>query len=149
MEVGVLPRKFLWKLEEVDVLPWTFVESFMEVHGSFHCRWKGKLPLLPSVAAATNIFRGSFHELPYTPTYLTYFHEYDKPPAASTKLTLTLTLTLSWSCFYGSWPTSNLGTMEVDGSTWKECVASMEDGAACIEARLIPTCMEVNLLQWK
>ena len=38
-------------------------------HGSFHCRWKWKLPLLPSIAASTNILRGSFHELPYTPTY--------------------------------------------------------------------------------
>ena len=38
--------------------------------GSFHCRWKWKLPLLPSIATSTNIFRGSFHAHPYTPTYL-------------------------------------------------------------------------------
>ena len=40
----------------------------MEVSESFHCQWKRKLPLLP-IAASTHIFRGSFHELPYTPTY--------------------------------------------------------------------------------
>ena len=41
----------------------------MEIHGIFHCRWGRKLPLLPSIAPNTNKMLGSFHELPYTPTY--------------------------------------------------------------------------------
>ena len=50
----------------------------MEVSRSFHgSTWKFKFPLsmeveasiFPSIAACTNVFRGSFHELPYTPTY--------------------------------------------------------------------------------
>ena len=69
VEVGLLPWKFPWKLVEVDILPWKLVEASMEVQGSFHLRWKWKPPLLPSIAASTNMFRGSFHELPYTPTY--------------------------------------------------------------------------------
>ena len=70
LEECLLPRKFPWKLVEVYLLPWKLVEASIEVHGSFHTRWKGKLPLLPSIAASTNVPRGSFHELPYTPTYL-------------------------------------------------------------------------------
>ena len=65
VEVDLLP----WKLVEVDLLPRKLVEASMETDGSFHCRWKRKLPLFPSITASTNIFRGSFHELPYTPTY--------------------------------------------------------------------------------
>ena len=58
-----------WTLVEVYSFPCKLVEASMEVHESFHCRWKWKLPLLPSIAASTNIFRGNFHDLPYTPTY--------------------------------------------------------------------------------
>ena len=65
----------------------------MEVSGSFNvstckflCRWKWKLPLLPSMAASTNIFRGSFHELPYTPIYFYLPSRVHKLPAASTRL---------------------------------------------------------------
>ena len=49
------------------VLPWSLVEASMEIHGSFYCRWRWKLALLPSTAVSTVIFRGGFHELPYTP----------------------------------------------------------------------------------
>ena len=69
VSVDLLSWKFPWKLVGVDLLPCKLVEASMEIHGSFHCRWKWKLPLLPSIAASTNIFRGSFHELPCTPTY--------------------------------------------------------------------------------
>ena len=55
--------------EEVDLLPQKLVEVSVEVQGSFRCQWTWKLPLLPSIAAATNIFRGSFHERLYTPKY--------------------------------------------------------------------------------
>ena len=69
VEVGLLPWKIPWKLVEVDFLPWKLVEASKEVHGSFHYRWKWKLPLHPSIAASTNIFRGSRHEFPYTSIY--------------------------------------------------------------------------------
>ena len=58
-----------WKLVGVGLLPWKLVEASMEVDGSFHCRWKWKLPLLPSIAASTNILAESFHDLSYTSTY--------------------------------------------------------------------------------
>ena len=63
------PWKFAWKLVEVDLRPWKLVKVSMEIHGSFHCRWKCKVPLLPSIAASTNIFRGRVLERPYTSTY--------------------------------------------------------------------------------
>ena len=86
MQVSLLRWKFPWKSVEVDLLrnsmeipmevggtvgllPWKLVKASIEVHGSFRCRWKLNLPLLPSIAPSTNIFRGSFHELPHTPTY--------------------------------------------------------------------------------
>ena len=47
------------------LLPWKLVEAPMEVDGSFHLRWKWKLPFLPSIAASTTIFDGTFHELSY------------------------------------------------------------------------------------
>ena len=84
----VLPWTFLLSSQEVSIevnfLPWTLAETsrtYMEVSGSFdekkrtlvevstevlrsfHYQWKWKLPLLPSIAASTNIFHGSFHEL--------------------------------------------------------------------------------------
>ena len=75
------PWKFPWKLVEVSLVPWKLVEASTEVDGSFHCRWKWELSLLPSSAASARIYRGiSFHQLPYTPTLIirtsTYFHEY-------------------------------------------------------------------------
>ena len=272
MEVGgsrFTSMEFPWKLVEMDSLPWKLVEASMKMHGSFHCRWKYKLPLLPSIAASTNIFRGSFHELPYIPTYIlpltctsitnfqlllkdlrklpptsvrstvlarkfpqnfpgistevillpwkllcfhtsfggigytsmeismetggntlipmdvsgsfhgstwkfpqsveveasiastnifrgsfhlytaSYFHEYHKLPAASTRLTLTLTLIWSYLQEAGVLPTS-LGAHE---STWKKVVVSMEAGATCMKAGLLPTCMEVGRsfhgIRWK
>ena len=103
------------------IYPWEFAPTsmatsmkiillkfYMEVHGSFHCRWKWKLPLLPSIAQLPRIYSVevsmSFHMPLHT---FTYFHEYHKVGAASTRLTLTLTLTLRWSYLHGSWPTSN------------------------------------------
>ena len=123
VEVGLLPWKFSWKLVEVDLLTWKLVEASMVVHGSFHCRWKWKLPLLPSMAASMNIFRGSFHcfhqlHLPliysmeasmsfHIPLHTSiYFHEYHKLPPVSRRLTLALTLNRSY--LHG-----------IDGSTWK------------------------------
>ena len=68
MEVG-WNRFTSMEVRGIDLLPWKLVEASMEIHGNFHCRWKWKFPLLPSIASSTNICRGSFHELPYTPTY--------------------------------------------------------------------------------
>ena len=61
--------KHPWKSVEVDLLPWKLVEASMEMHRSFHSRWKWNHPWLPSNAASTNIFRESFYELPHTSTY--------------------------------------------------------------------------------
>ena len=136
-----IPRK----LVQVDLLPWKLVKASMEVRGIFYCRWKWKLPLLPSMAASMNIFRGSFHcfhqlHLPliysmeasmsfHIPLHTSiYFHEYHKLPAASTRRNLTLTLTraltLSWSYLHGSWRSNSPGSwwwieafMEVDEAT--------------------------------
>ena len=69
VEADLLRWKFPWKSVEADLRPRKLVEASMEVHGSFHCRWKWKLPLLLPIAASTDIFRGSVHELLYTPTY--------------------------------------------------------------------------------
>ena len=58
--------------------------------GSFHCWWKWKLPLFPSMGASTTIFGGSFHELPrYSilsdrlPPNSNHFHEFRKLPVVS------------------------------------------------------------------
>ena len=59
---------------ETRLLPWKLVEASTDVHGFFHCRWKWKFPLLPSIAASTNIFHGGFHEIPYTPTDFHLLH---------------------------------------------------------------------------
>ena len=66
----LLPWKFRWKSVKVSV----------QIHRSFHDGWKWKLPLLPSIAASTKICRVSFHELPYTPTYIL--------PPSSTNITI-------------------------------------------------------------
>ena len=121
MEVNLFPSKYPCKLVEVNLLSWKLVEASMKVHGSFHCQWKWKLPLLPSIAASTMEDSMSFHITLRTSVYI---HEYRELPAASTRLTLTLTLTLSWSYLHGRWPTSNFhGQMEVHGSSvllpWK------------------------------
>ena len=130
MEVNSRPWKF--PSIEVDLLPWKLVEASMEVSGSFHCWWKWKLPLLPSIAASTKIFRGSFHERPHTPTHFHLlprvsqnsgcFHKTNPDPV----LTLELPpwklayFQLPWkytevdgsSCFRESWS-------YLRGSTWK------------------------------
>ena len=125
----------------------------MEVHGSFHCRWKWKLPLLlPSIAASTNTFRGRFHELPYTPPYFhllprvsqtfSCFHKTNPyhNPNPSPKLELP-----PWKLAYFQleWKLME-ASMEVDGSTWTQFAASMEAGATFMEDRLLPTSMEVG-----
>lgn len=43
-------------------------------------------PLLPSIEASANMFRGSIHELPYTLHAAIYFHEYHRLPGPSTRL---------------------------------------------------------------
>ena len=133
MEVDSLPYEFPWKL----------VEASMEVHGSFHCRWKWKLPLLPSIAASTNIFRGNFHDLPYTPTYFHLLPRVSQTSSCSFKsnstLNATLTPTPSLSYLHGIRPTSNY-----HGRRWKQFVVSMETVATCVEAGLLPTCIQVG-----
>ena len=86
----------------------------MEVSGSFNvstckflCRWKWKLPLLPSMAASTNIFRGSFHELPYTPTYFHLLPRVSYTSSCFHKTILNPNPDLIWSYLHGSCPTSN------------------------------------------
>ena len=145
-----------WKqLVEVNLLPWKLVDSCMQVHGSFRCRWKWKLPFLPSVEVSTNVFRGSFHDVPYTPTYFhllprvsqtsSRFHKTNPDHIPNPKLELPPAyLQLRWKqmeasmevicCFRGSWnylheswpPTS----MQVGGSfhasRWKQMEAYME-----------------------
>ena len=85
MELNFYPWTLPWRSLQVDLLSWKlfsidvdgnkltsmkFVEASTKVHGSFLCRSKWKLPSLSSIAASTNIFRGSFYELSYTLTYL-------------------------------------------------------------------------------
>ena len=128
--------------------------SSIEVSGSFHwSTWKFPLSMeveasIASIIAAssTNMFRGSFHEVPYTPTY---FHL--RFLAASSILTFTLTLTLSWSYLHleaGLLPTF---MDEVDGitRTWTKFVASMGGGAACMEAGLLEAYVSRWKLSWK
>ena len=69
MKVFILPWKFPWKLVEVNVFSRKLVEASTEAHGIFLCQWEWKLLFFLSIAACTNVFRGSFHELLYTPTY--------------------------------------------------------------------------------
>ena len=85
----------------------------------------------PEVEASIASINCSFHEyitwkLPWASIYpyvhsSSYFPEYHKLPAASTRLNLTLTL--RWSYLQGSWSTSNFrgneASMEADGSRWK------------------------------
>ena len=54
------------------IFPWKFycVQASMEVDGGLYSGWKWKLPLLPSIGASTNIFRGGFHELLCTDTFM-------------------------------------------------------------------------------
>ena len=76
--------------------------------------------MLPLVAASTNVFHGSFHDLPYTPTPLhtsNYVHEHHKLSAAFTRLS------------YGSTDMRSI----YFGIPWK----------------FPPTCMKVNLFPWK
>ena len=117
--ICLLAEKFQVKLVEVDLLLCKLVEASMEVLGVFQCRWKWKLQSLPSNEAATDIIfvraPMSFH---ISLSTATYFHEYLKLPAASTKPTQTLTLTKTptqiWSYRYRGWSTSNF-----HGSRWK------------------------------
>ena len=121
----------------------------MEVHGSFHFQWKYKLPLLQSITASTNIFRGIFHGLPYTHTYIRQptSTSIKNSPAASTRPTLTLTL--SWSYLHGSWPTSNFhGVMEVHGSSlllsWKLELLARKLAYFQLSWKLVESSMEVD-----
>ena len=77
MAVNLLPCKKIYfhgNMEQVGGSRFTSTEVFEvcgNFHGiSFHRRWKWNLPLLPSIGAFTNTSCGSFHEIPYTPTYL-------------------------------------------------------------------------------
>ena len=110
------------KFEEVDLLHWKLVEASVEVHGSFCCRWKWKLRLLPSIAASTNVFRRIFHELPYTPTY---FHLLPRVAQSS-------------SCF-----------RKTDLSRNSNPNPNPHPRATSVEAGLLPTIMEVHGSTWK
>ena len=128
----------------------------MEVSGSCHGNtWM--FPLSVGVDASIASINCSLYEYSvdasvsfHTPLCAsTCFHEYHKLPAASTRLTLTLTLIWSYLQEAGVLPTS-LGAHE---STWKKVVVSMEAGATCMKAGLLPTCMEVGRsfhgIRWK
>ena len=98
----LLPWKLPWKSVGVDLLPWKSVEASMEIHVvCFHSRWKGKLPILPSIDC-------SFHEhipwklpwaliypdiLPPTSTNITNFRllpqHFHKGPPTSVRSTST------------------------------------------------------------
>ena len=61
--------KETWKLMELYLLPIKVSGSFRGSTWEFPLSVEVEAPLLPSIAASTNIFRGSFNELPYAPTY--------------------------------------------------------------------------------
>ena len=110
-----------WKLVKVDLLPWKLVEASMEIHGRFYCRWQCKPPLLPSIATSTNIFRRSFHEVPYTPTYFHLLPRVSQSSSCFHKTNPNLKLELPpWKRAYFQLPRKN---MEVHGSStllpWK------------------------------
>ena len=105
--------------------------SIASINGSFHEHIPWKLPLLPSIASSTNIFNGSFHELSYTPTY---FHLLSRVSQTST-------------CFQKTNPSPNPKPELPPWNRWKymEVVCcSMEAGATCMGAGLLPTSMEVG-----
>ena len=118
--------------------------SFLENAYSFHCRRKWKLR---SIAASTSGFRGSFQCLLYTPTY---FHLLPRVSQTS-------------SCFHKTDPKPKLelppwklAHFQLDGSTRKSFVASMEAGTTYIEAGFLLTSMleasasmEVDGSRWK
>ena len=106
------------KLVEVDLLLCKLVEASMEVLG---------FPLSVEVEASIAPIKCSCHgyyfvqasmAFPISLSTATYFHEYYKLPAASTRPTQTLTPTKtptqSWSYLHRGWPTSNF-----HGSIWK------------------------------
>ena len=91
MEVNLLPLKWV----EVNLLPWTSTEaSTIGESGSLHCCHQLQLPRIYSVEASM-----SFHIPLHTSTY---FHEYHKLPAASTRLPIGPTDFRS-IYFHGSW----------------------------------------------
>ena len=76
-----------WTMVDVDLLPWKVVKALMELDGSFRCRWKWKIPLLPSIVASTNKYSVEASMSFLIPLHTaTYFHEYRKLPDASTRL---------------------------------------------------------------
>ena len=114
----------------------------MEIQGSFHCRWKWTLPSLSSIiTASNNIFRGSFHELPCTPTY---FHivrvsqtsscshktSFQKGPPTSVRSTSMDVPTNFHRKFHGSKFTSMETFTEVSGRIVTSMGISMEDGGS-------------------
>ena len=76
IEVNWAPLRFPWKSVGIVLISWIFpwkfycVQASMEVDGGVYSGWKWKLPLLPSIGACTNIFRGGFHELLCTDTFM-------------------------------------------------------------------------------
>ena len=132
---------------ELDLLPIKVSGSFRGSTWEFPLSVEVEAPLLPSIAASTNIFRGSFNELPYAPTY---FHLLPRVSQTS-------------SCFHKTDPKPKLeippwklAHFQLDGSTRKSFVASMEAGTTYIEAGFLLTSMleasasmEVDGSRWK
>ena len=96
VEVNRSRWKEIYKLVEVDGSRFTPMETPVEVggsrftcmevsrrfHGIFHRSRKLKVPLIASINCSflEHIFRGSFHDLPYTPTC---FHLLPRTPQTS------------------------------------------------------------------
>ena len=115
----------------------------MIIHGIFHGRRNWKVPLLPSIAASTNIFRGSFHGLPCTLVYLHLLPRVSQTSSCFHKTSIRVHQLpfdlLPWNFSPNSMETS----MEVNLLSWKS-----------VEADFLPwkfpwKLMEVDLLPWK
>ena len=95
------------------LLPWKFPPTSMETSIEVNLLRSRQLPLLLSVTASTNIFRGSFPELPHTRAY---FHLLPRVSQTS-------------NCFHKTNPNTN-PTLELP--TWKMLPTSKEvDGSTC------------------
>ena len=108
------------------------MEASMEIYGSFHGRWNWKLPLLTSIVASMNLFRGSCHELPCTPTYLHLLPRVEQTSSWFHKTSIRIHR-LAFDLLPLKFPRTSMDFMEVELPPWK-----------------IPwKFMEVDLLPWK
>ena len=87
MGVDLLPWKLPCKLVGVDLLPLKLVETSTEAMKVYTVGGSRSFHFFHQLQLSTNMFRGSFHQLPYIPLHTsTHFHEYHNFPAASTRL---------------------------------------------------------------